>query len=50
VIEVTQLPCPATEGGDNETHHLIPRAAGMTCRYCGRTEKDLREEAEDGDR
>ena len=20
--------------GDNLTHHLVPRTAGMTCKYC----------------
>ena len=26
---------------DNVTHHLLPRAAGPTCRYCKRTRSQL---------
>jgi hypothetical protein len=52
MIEVTHLYCPASggrEGEDNTTHHLVPRSKGQTCRYCGKTERELREEAESTD-
>lgn len=48
MIEVTQLLCPEhlLEG----THHLIPKgpmdARFHVCRDCGKTEKQLREEAQ----
>ena len=48
MVEVTTLFCPVAFGG--KTHHLVPNGASdpvMKCRYCGRTEKELREEAED---
>lgn len=56
MVEVTHLYCPesgAPEGADNSTHHLVPRSAGrgaqqMVCRYCGKTEKALREAAQKG--
>lgn len=41
----TQEYCPETglnPGEDNSTHHLLPRAKGMTCRYCKKTEEQLR--------
>lgn len=52
--DVTQHYCPKSggrPGEDNTTHHLAPRGAGggqrqQVCRYCGRTEKQLREEAD----
>lgn len=48
MIEVTTLYCPKNQwdgkpGEDNTTHHLLPRAKGMVCRDCGKTEKELRE-------
>jgi hypothetical protein len=52
VIDVTQLYCPASggqPGEDNTTHHLVPKSGSMTCTYCGRTEKQLRADAEKGD-
>lgn len=52
IIEVTTLYCPNSgglPGEDNTTHHLAPTgpadARYMKCRYCGRTEEDLRAEA-----
>lgn len=27
------------------THHLVPRAAGMTCTYCKQTDATIRQEA-----
>lgn len=48
---VTHFVCPtllidhhAAPGDDNTTHHLVPRAAGLTCRWCGKTEAALRRE------
>ena len=46
---ITQTPCPSSKDGD--THHLIPRRSRtgpgneMTCIFCKKTEKELREEA-----
>lgn len=52
-VEVTTLYCPESggqPGDDGTTHHLQPRgpqtARVNACRYCGRTEKQLRDEAE----
>lgn len=48
MINVTHLHCPAREpavSGDEKTHYLVPRADGMTCLFCKRTERELREEA-----
>lgn len=28
---------------DNVTHHLVPRAAGMVCKYCGVKNADTQE-------
>lgn len=42
--EATQLWCEksgAAPGADSSTHHLVPRAAGLTCRYCKRTAQDI---------
>jgi hypothetical protein len=36
--------CPesgAPEGADNSTHHLVPRAAGLVCAYCGKTRREI---------
>lgn len=46
---VTQFVCPDTTAeGESVTHHLhIERRSGasvLACRYCGRTEKQLRED------
>ena len=50
MIEVTALWCQYSdveEGMDGGTHHLRPgRGQAMTCRYCLRTEADIRAEAE----
>ena len=57
IIEVTRLYCPKSggqPGEDNTTHHLVPRfprggKAGErehVCRDCGKTEAELREEAQ----
>ena len=52
MIDVTQLYCPMSGGqpdGDNTTHHLVPKGVAvrqLVCRYCGKPEKQLREEAE----
>lgn len=52
-IDVAQYYCPDNElggkpGEDATTHHLVPRAKGQTCRYCGKTEKQLRTEIDRG--
>lgn len=51
-VEVTTLWCPSSgveEGEDSGTHHLVPRTRNgdrvEVCRYCLRTEADLRAEA-----
>lgn len=47
LAEPTAQRCPEREPGDNSTHHLAPtqaREAVMKCTYCGKTEKQLREE------
>lgn len=53
IIDVTQLWCDRSgvqPGDDNSTHYLEPKGPSggrsMTCRYCGRTEKQLREGTE----
>jgi hypothetical protein len=28
---------------DNLTHHLVPRAGGMTCKYCGKANASVDE-------
>jgi len=46
--EATQMYCDksgAKEGEDNSTHHLVSRAAGMVCKYCGRTQQQIVEGA-----
>lgn len=47
---VTHLICQFSPANpptwDGSTHHLVPRANGMTCVYCGRLESDLRKELE----
>lgn len=50
VGQATHMRCPKAPGpvgGDNTTHHLLPRAAGMTCAYCGRTESQIKADAEE---
>jgi hypothetical protein len=56
VIDVTALYCPRSEGEqgeDNTTHHLQPRMVNrervQVCRYCGKTERQLREKEVDAD-
>jgi hypothetical protein len=45
MIEISRLHCPSAPGGtgDNTTHHLVMKAAGIICVYCGRSERDLRD-------
>jgi hypothetical protein len=47
-MDVTQQVCPSSEYG--ETHHLVPRRDGtgqvLRCRYCGKSEKELRGDGE----
>lgn len=51
----TQHYCPlsgAKPGEDNSTHHLVIKGSlgsrGYVCRYCGKTERQLREELNNG--
>lgn len=44
----THFLCPslcAHLSGDNLTHHLVPRAAGLTCVYCKKTDAEIRQAA-----
>lgn len=43
--DITTEVCPqAPPSGDNRTHHLLPRQGYMTCRYCGKTRRELTDE------
>lgn len=49
-VEVTRLYCPESggqPGEDSTTHHMQRRSGVMVCRYCNRTEKQLRDAAVD---
>lgn len=47
--EATHIHCDrsgAQEGEDNATHHLVPRADGMTCSWCRHTPKQIETHSE----
>lgn len=51
MIDVTQLPCSDNTWSEAGVHSFVPRgsmAAGrsQTCSYCGKTEAQIRKEAE----
>lgn len=51
--EVTQLYCPKSGGApdeDNTTHHIVAPARGgrAICRYCRRTENQIRDAVGEG--
>jgi ribosomal protein S27AE len=48
VIEVERKRCPAPQAY-GQTHHLVAVKQRLTCAYCGKTEKQIREEHDNGD-